>query len=209
MIAARFDSTTPGERPGSSIDATHDFDGDGFVDFLVGAPKFRSTIGFEVGRAVVFSGLLFRQPNFDPVLCASSHGANPQPPTNHSDPSPNYHFGSAVRACTDLNGDGVGEILVGAPDCFTPGLLMGWNFCGLVELCSGASGQLLTTISGASASGADCTGSITFDVNARIQGGLDPTLVVGAEMFCQCWSRDPASPSQTSLSNALRFAVNP
>ena len=38
---------------------------------------------------------------------------------------------------------------------------------------------------------------------------VDPTLVVGAEVFCQQWSRDAASPSATSLSNALRFLVNP
>ena len=63
--------------------------------------------------------------------------------------------------------------------------------------------------SGGSASGADCTGSFSFDFNARIQSGVDPTLVAGAEVFSQYWSRDSQSPSGTSLSNAERFLINP
>jgi hypothetical protein len=31
----------------------------------------------------------------------------------------------------------------------------------------------------------------------------------GAEVFCQYWYRDPASPSGTGLTNALRVLVNP
>ncbi len=337
-ILAEFDSTTPGERLGSSVDAAHDYDGDGFVDFVAGAPKFRSTTGFEVGRAMVFSGQAFSQPNANPVLYTLSYGSNPQAPADHSDPDPNFHFGDAVRACADLNGDGVGEILVGAPDYFTPGLFAGWNFRGLVRVFSGASGQLLTTVSGAStdrlgdglagaiddfdgdgfeefvvagsrsdaggtdsgvvrcyrlfpllastycvgkvnslgctpaigasgvasassglafqitcselvnqkngllfyshrpiavlfqggtlcvesptvrtppqnsggaASGANCSGAFSFDFNAWFASGIDPALAAGAEIYAQHWSRDPASPSKTGLSNALRFVVNP
>jgi hypothetical protein len=63
--------------------------------------------------------------------------------------------------------------------------------------------------SGGSASGSDCTGAFSFNFNARIQSGVDPTLVVGSEVFCQYWSRDTASPSTTSLSNALRFVIDP
>jgi hypothetical protein len=63
--------------------------------------------------------------------------------------------------------------------------------------------------SGGSASGADCTGTYSFDFNARIQSAVDPSLTAGAEVFAQYWSRDPQSPSTTSLSNALRFVINP
>jgi len=63
--------------------------------------------------------------------------------------------------------------------------------------------------SGGSVGGSDCTGSFSFDFNAQIDSGLDPTLVPGAEIFCQYWSRDPVSPSHTSLSNALRALINP
>lgn len=63
--------------------------------------------------------------------------------------------------------------------------------------------------SGGSALGNDCSGSFSFDFKARIQGGLDPNLVLGQEVFCQYWARDPGSPSTTSLSNALRFLIGP
>ncbi|HTF89215.1 MAG TPA: VCBS repeat-containing protein, partial [Planctomycetota bacterium] len=66
-----------------------------------------------------------------------------------------------------------------------------------------------TQNSGGSPSGSDCTGTFSYDLNARIQSGLDPTLVIGAEVFCQCWSRDPASSGGASLSNAVRCLVNP
>ncbi|MCE9595372.1 MAG: VCBS repeat-containing protein [Planctomycetes bacterium] len=55
----------------------------------------------------------------------------------------------------------------------------------------------------------DCSGTYSYDFNARIQSGIDPLLTKGQEVFCQYWSRDIASPSGTSLSNALRFVINP
>jgi hypothetical protein len=63
--------------------------------------------------------------------------------------------------------------------------------------------------SGGSASGADCSGAFSYDFGARIHSGADATLVVGAQVFVQCWSRDAASPSTTSLSAGLRFLINP
>ena len=63
--------------------------------------------------------------------------------------------------------------------------------------------------SGGSASGSDCSGAFSFDFNAQIQGGIDATLTAGSEVFAQYWSRDPVSASTTSLSNALRFLVQP
>jgi hypothetical protein len=63
--------------------------------------------------------------------------------------------------------------------------------------------------SGGSASGSDCTGTYSFDFNTRIHSGVDSSLVAGAEIYAQYWSRDPATPSTTSLTNALRFVINP
>jgi hypothetical protein len=63
--------------------------------------------------------------------------------------------------------------------------------------------------SGGSAGGSDCTGAFSFDFGARIASGVDPTLVAGAEVFIQCWARDPASASTTSLSNALHLVIGP
>lgn len=55
----------------------------------------------------------------------------------------------------------------------------------------------------------DCSGTYSIDVNALIQGGGDPALVVGASVYAQYWSRDPASPSTTGLTDGLAFTVFP
>ncbi|MBI5433427.1 MAG: hypothetical protein HZA52_11415 [Planctomycetes bacterium] len=55
----------------------------------------------------------------------------------------------------------------------------------------------------------DCSGTLGLDFNSWIATGQDPSLVAGASVFGQTWSRDPASPSTTSLSNAVRFVICP
>jgi hypothetical protein len=77
-------------------------------------------------------------------------------------------------------------------------------------LCIG-SPILRTTLqtSGGSASGTDCTGSFSFDFNALIDSGDDPTLVAGAWVWSQYWYRDPLGSAGTGLSNALRFLIAP
>jgi hypothetical protein len=336
-IQREYVSTTPGERMGASVDGLHDYDGDGLTDYIVGAPNSPNGTSFEVGRVVVLSGrrLLQQTPPFE-ILQLSFGGVTP--PINHTDPEPNFHFGAAVRACADLNNDGVGEILIGAPDFFTAGALGGWNFRGLVRIYSGATGAQLGGITGGStdrlgdglggaladldgdgfkefviagsrsdvggtdsgvlkcyqlfplgsnfyctgkvnslgctpamsvngvasatspapfsvsasnfvnqksgllfyshapaavlfqggtkcvanptirtppqssggaASGSSCTGVYALDFNSWLQSGADPTLIPGAEVFAQYWSRDPQAASHTSLSNAVRFVVHP
>ena len=55
----------------------------------------------------------------------------------------------------------------------------------------------------------DCSGSFAFDFNALIQAGGNPGLVVGAQVQCQYWYRDPQSPSTTGLTDALVFWICP
>jgi hypothetical protein len=62
---------------------------------------------------------------------------------------------------------------------------------------------------GGNATGDDCSGAYAYDMNARIQSGNDPLLLVGVTAFGQFWMRDPQSPSTTGLSNALEFRVAP
>jgi hypothetical protein len=54
-----------------------------------------------------------------------------------------------------------------------------------------------------------CSGSLALDFNAWITSGADPSLGAGSAVWMQAWSRDPASPSTTSVSDALRFEVCP
>jgi hypothetical protein len=63
-------------------------------------------------------------------------------------------------------------------------------------------------VSDGSSAGTDCSGSYHFDFNARIHSGVDPALGVGSDVWAQYWSRDPAAPSTTSLSDALEFHID-
>jgi hypothetical protein len=331
-IIQAYTTNVTGEHFGASIDVTTDYNGDGTLDLVVGAPNWNGGNGVEDGRVLVLSGSKFVNPSLPgPIeIFTLTQG--------FSSFVFDYHFGTAVRASRDLNNDGVGEILVGAPDYTSIGGGGSFFNKGLVSIFSGATGTRLALIvggntdrlgdsitgaaedfngdgfdefvvagslsdaggtdsgvvkcyrlfptqpatyctgkpnslgcvpsmswsgsasatsatpflitcsnvlnqvggvllyshtpnaapfqggtlcvkaplrrtstqnSGGSASGSDCTGAFSFDFNARIQSGVDPTLVVGSEVFNQYWSRDPASPSSTSLSNGLRFLINP
>jgi len=88
----------PGEAFGWSISKAGDFNGDGFGDVVVGAP-FNSTVGSEQGRAFIYFG-------------GPSADAEPDVVLNGS--SPYDRFGSSL-ASADVNGDGVSDVIVGAP----------------------------------------------------------------------------------------------
>jgi hypothetical protein len=61
--------------------------------------------------------------------------------------------------------------------------------------------------SGGSVSGADCTGAYTY---AWTSAALTAAgFTVGQVVYCQYWSRDPASASTTGLTAAVRFRVAP
>ncbi len=63
--------------------------------------------------------------------------------------------------------------------------------------------------SGGSPSGNDCTGAYAFDLNDHVQSGADPALVVGEDVYCQYWYRDPASQGSTGLTAAIRARIQP
>ena len=57
----------------------------------------------------------------------------------------------------------------------------------------------------------DCSGLYSYDFDARIQSGIDASLVEGAVVFVQYWYRDPANSSgfTTARSDALAFTILP
>ena len=93
-----------GSRLGASVAAAGDFDGDGFGDFVVGAPNNNSYNFYtESGEA-----LLVRGGNPMPANDTFSFYFGPT--------TPFAHFGTSVATAGDVNGDGLGDILVGEPD---------------------------------------------------------------------------------------------
>ena len=325
---ASYSGSNTGERMGASISGTHDYNGDGVVDFVVGAPNWSTNHAIADGRAVVLSGAQLRSFTLPYELANFSLTTGGVA---------TFRFGAEVCASPDLDRDGVGDFLIGAPDFHTifpagpdrgavfvysgatlsplvslygfngddnlgneilgsfqdvtsdlfpefvvaaPGADNPLSNCGLIKLysltpvspgsyCTGKINSLGCTpaitwsgiasvssnapftvscvnalnqvpglffyshsqaavpfqggtfcvalptrrtsvlASGGSTSGSDCSGVLACDFNARIDSGVDATLVSGAQIYIQCWSRDPASPSTTSLSNGLHFMINP
>jgi hypothetical protein len=112
-------------RFGSSVDLIGDVDGDGAADVVVGAPNEDvGTLAAAAGRAYVFSG-------FSGALLHTLVSPIPEDFGG---------FGSAVAGVGDVDGDGVTDILVGAPfedQGASP------DDAGRVHLFSGATGTLL------------------------------------------------------------------
>ena len=53
----------------------------------------------------------------------------------------------------------------------------------------------------------DCSGTYSFDFNARVQSGVDPALVPGRQVWAQYYSRDPGDPFLVGLTDAVTFTI--
>ena len=53
----------------------------------------------------------------------------------------------------------------------------------------------------------DCSGRLDFDFNGFAQGGADPALLPGAQVWAQYFYRDPADAFQAGLTDAVVFTI--
>ncbi|OYU11517.1 MAG: hypothetical protein CFE38_11490 [Comamonadaceae bacterium PBBC1] len=142
------------DHSGWSVSSAGDVNGDGLADLIVGAPQSRS----QAGRSYV----VFGQTDTSPVeLSAVAAGLGGFAINGQSSPDGS---GTSVSAAGDVNGDGLADLVVGAP---------------VVENNLGKSYVIFGSTSGAfHESRVDWLGSDGSDVQS--DGGVAMTLVAGA-----------------------------
>jgi hypothetical protein len=122
-VIYNFVGDVPSHYFGMSVAGLGDINGDGRVDLAVGA-RWDSTGGVDAGMVRIFSGA-------DGTILANFFGED-------------WHdqLGSSVASAGDVDGDGVPDIIAGAP---RP---IGLNTLGYVKVWSGATLGLITRIPG-------------------------------------------------------------
>ena len=94
----RFDGLAAGDGLGAAVGSAGDVDGDGHADLLLGAPRVDGAIGADSGAAYVISGGTYQ-------ILRTLRGEDA-----------GGRFGTATDLADDLDGDGRGDLVVGARD---------------------------------------------------------------------------------------------
>jgi hypothetical protein len=97
-----------GDQAGSGATALGDVNSDGFADYAVGAPN--ATAATSRSRAGLVYTVLGRSANSTIDLASPGAGV-----ARISGPATNAYCGSSIAAVGDVNGDGIGDLLVGCP----------------------------------------------------------------------------------------------
>src|SRR5438132_2447155 len=144
-----------GNRMGYAVASLGDVNGDGIPDLLVGVPKKDTPAGLpDVGSAYIFSG-------------ADGSFIRSLDPPAQGGAEANGRFGTAVANAGDVNGDGVFDVLIGAPGQ------------GRAYVFNGATGALIRTITSPVA---ETLPSFGFAVagGRDVNGDGIPDFVIGA-----------------------------
>jgi FG-GAP repeat protein len=140
---------------GTAVCRGGDLDGDGIVDYVVGSPDFVDSGGTTTGRVTAFSGKT----------------GNPLWSVNGAADS---NFGKSLAQPGDLDGDGQGDIVVGAPQH----LDSGGNKTGCVTVLSGANQSVLYKVFGDGAN--DTFGHDVHGAGGDIDSDGTVDFIVGA-----------------------------
>jgi hypothetical protein len=146
-------SGTAQDRLGYAVSSAGDANGDGIPDYAVGAPGIFPPATGQTGKVLLVSGA-------DHAVLWTRSG------------DPNSLFGADLGFAGDVDGDGRGDIIVGAPTTGGPGVIRG-----RVYVLSGRDGSVLWTRDGP-------TAGIAFGTAVSGLGDLDgdgvPEQGVGA-----------------------------
>ncbi|MBK7434884.1 MAG: FG-GAP repeat protein [Chitinophagaceae bacterium] len=95
------DANQTGAIFGTSVASAGDVNGDGYSDVIIGAPRFDEGASFDEGKAFVYHG--------------SAAGLSLTPDSTPDDvDQTNAFFGTSVASAGDVNGDGYGDVIIGA-----------------------------------------------------------------------------------------------
>lgn len=151
----KFDGAAPSDQTGMSVAGAGDLDGDSVPDVLVGAPLADVNGRSNTGSVYVYSGA-------DGHLIRRLDGV-----------AQNDQFGFSVASIDDLSGDGVRDVLVGAPNHDGP---PGSN-SGAVFVISGADGAPVFDTFGPMA---QATFGTAVAAVGDVDGDLYPDFIGGA-----------------------------
>ena len=173
------DGSGAGDLFGWSCAGAGDVNGDGRGDLIVGAPQTNVLLGR--GYARLLSGA-------DGSVLRTFNGA-----------AAGDQFGAAVAGAGDLNGDGRGDVLVGAPQ--NDG---GGNGSGAAYAFSGSTGNQLYSTSGTA--GQNLGGSIGCGLPGACSADNEPDLLIGLTM--DGGDRSGAVQVRSRANFSLRFVLN-
>lgn len=151
----RVNGSSPGDRLGGSAGMTDDANGDGYGDFIAGAPGADPNGLADAGSAYVYSGK-------DGTVLYQVNGSGS-----------GDRLGGSAGMSGDVNGDGNDDFIVGAPQADPNGLAD----AGSAYVYSGADGSLLYQVNG-TGSGERLGGSA--GMSGDVNGDGNDEFIVGA-----------------------------
>ncbi len=100
--AWQWEPDEPAAQFGSSVATAGDYNGDGYADVIAGAPALDPLYGpSDAGCALIFAG--------------SQIGLSPDPWKRIAGEQTGSGFGRVVATAGDMNGDGLSDVIIGAP----------------------------------------------------------------------------------------------
>jgi hypothetical protein len=189
-----------GSKLGHSLREMGDLDGDGFVDFVVGAP---SIMFIDAGQAFVHLGGCF---TVAPYCTAGTSASGCQALVSATGIASASDTSGFNVTCSSIEGDKGGLFFFGTNGQQANTWGSGTSYQCVVPPVKRSPLQLGNGTPGT------CTGSYTYDFNTHwnvTKPNHNPGT--GTAVQLQTWYRDPANTSNqtTSLSNAIEFALCP